>query len=170
MKHISIRSFILILLALFFSTANSQSLEVLSSPEEEEAQSFGMNLITDLFHENYVYFKDDISNDISYYWCDPFDLECGGINHFKDTYSNHLHWEVETSMEKAEFTFFGPSILRYDEIDDFTGDVLYKESTNMYFQWTWVNDDGDIDYILFGFTLDENNDWKLTKIDNLPMN
>lgn len=169
MKHISILSFIFIIHAVFISTANSQSLDVLSSPEEE-AQSFGMNLITHLFHENYVYFKDDISNDISYYWCnDPFDLECGGIDHFKDSYSKHLNWDLETSMNNAEFTFFGPTKSVHSEVDD-TGGVIQKESTNMHLQWAWVTDDADFHYILFKFTLDENNNWKLTEIGNLPMN
>ena len=38
----------------------------------------------------------------------------------------------------------------------------------MYLQWVWITDDGDMNYILFGFTLDENNEWELSEVQDFP--
>jgi hypothetical protein len=128
----------------------------------------GMDIVESLFTLGYWSIEDDISEDISYYWCDVFDLECGGISNFEKTYFQHLDWGLEAKLNDAKFSFFGPTISEYNEIDDFTGEVIHKESTNMYLQWTWITDDGDMNYILFGFTLDENNEWELTEVQDFP--
>ena len=128
----------------------------------------GMDIVESLFTLGYWSVEDNISQDISYYWCDAFDLGCGGINDFEKTYFQHLDWGLEVNIQDGDFSFLAPFTSEYNEIDDFTGEVIHKESTNMYLQWSWITEDGDQNYISFGFTLDGNGEWKLIEIQDFP--
>lgn len=125
----------------------------------------GIDIVQSLFNLEYWSMRDHISEDISYYWCDVFDLECGGISDFEKTYFIHLDWELETNLSEANFSFFGPSTSEYDEMEDFTGEIIHKESTDMSLEWSWVDNDFHMHYISFKFTLEGNGKWKLKSIE-----
>lgn len=139
----------------------------------------GMEIIESLFDTiGNPALKDNICRDISYYWTiyeghDKIEYWDFGLDNFLKSYYKHIHFGLAIKMNDSNFSFTPPFVLENEKYDHSVGGWILKESTFMRFQWEWLEiDDGYFshNYIVFELELDEKNKWKLSRVDNFPLN
>jgi hypothetical protein len=141
-------SLLLTVFSLSYSAATAQNSDELTSPKDLVSYWFGMDLIDALLDHKYDYWKDAVSDYISFSWCEqkPDKIGCGKAD-FEATYSGRLNADLRTRMESGEFIFTEPTEVARGEPGEFGEDKELKMS----FEWKYFDEDFDFRSVSFVF-------------------